>query len=218
MVAAGADGRARSGGGRIAAGLPGVTGVDTMLERLHWLGHDAFRISGATTIYLDPFQLEPGPPADLILLTHPHRDHCSPDDLAKIAGPQTLLVGTADTLAPLSGARRTIAVGETLTFGTVTVEAVPAYNLDKPFHPKASGWVGYLVTVEGARIYHAGDTDRIPEMKAIRADIALLPVGGTYTMTAAEAALAARDIAPKLAIPMHYGAVVGTDADARRFA
>ncbi len=188
-----------------------------MLERLHWLGHDSFRISGTTTIYLDPFQIEKGPVADLILLTHPHRDHCSPDDLAKIIGPKTILVGTEDTLKPLPGAKRVIKAGEKFALGTVTVETVPAYNIDKPFHPKANGWVGYIVTVEGVRIYHAGDTDRIPEMKKITADIALLPIGGKYTMTATEAVLAASDIAPKIAIPMHYGAVIGTDADARCF-
>jgi L-ascorbate metabolism protein UlaG (beta-lactamase superfamily) len=203
--------------GVMAFCLLGVMGVRTMLDRIHWLGHDSFRITGDRTIYLDPFQIENGPTADLVLLTHAHRDHCSPDDIAKIAGPKTILVGTADTLEKLPGTKRVIKVGDTLTLGGVIVEAVPAYNIGKAFHPKENGWVGFILTVEGVRIYHAGDTDSIPEMKTFTADIALLPVGGKYTMTAEDAAQAARDIKPKIAVPMHYGSVIGTEDDARRF-
>jgi L-ascorbate metabolism protein UlaG (beta-lactamase superfamily) len=108
--------------------------------------------------------------------------------------------------------------GQRIDLGNgVIVEAYPAYNVDKDFHPKANGWVGYVVEVGGRRVYIAGDTDRIPEMKGIRCDVAFLPVGGTYTMTAEQAAAAAKDISPKLAVPMHWGNIVGTRADAERF-
>ena len=107
--------------------------------------------------------------------------------------------------------------GDRLSVGGVGIEAVPAYNLQKSFHPREKGWLGFVVEVEGVRIYHAGDTDFIPEMASIRADIALLPVSGTYVMTAEEAVEAAKAIAPKVAIPMHYGAIVGDDGDARDF-
>lgn len=201
----------------IAVCLLGATGAKTMLDRIHWLGHDSFRITGGTTIYIDPYQIEKGPTADLILITHPHADHCSPDDIAKVQGPNTLLVGTEDTLAKVTGKKQILKAGGTVTIGDVKIEAVPAYNPEKPFHPKANGWIGFIVTVDGVRIYHAGDTDRIPEMKKLKADIALLPVGGKYTMTADEAVAAARDIHPQFAIPMHYGSVIGDEKDARRF-
>jgi L-ascorbate metabolism protein UlaG (beta-lactamase superfamily) len=112
----------------------------------------------------------------------------------------------------------TLRAGESLTVHDVLVEAVPAYNIDKHFHPKEAGHVGYVITIAGERLYFAGDTDNIPEMKQIDCDLALLPVSGTYVMTAEEAAQAAAIINPKLAVPMHYGAgVVGTKMDAERF-
>ncbi|MCX5757844.1 MAG: MBL fold metallo-hydrolase, partial [Candidatus Hydrogenedentes bacterium] len=113
--------------------------------------------------------------------------------------------------------KKAIAAGERLTVEGIGIEAVPAYNTNKEFHPKKNGWIGYIVTMNDVRIYHAGDTDHIPEMKSIKADIALLPVSGTYVMTAEEAARAALDINPRIAIPMHYGTIVGQADDAVRF-
>jgi len=182
-----------------------------------WLGHDGFRLTGAKTVYIDPFKITGGKKADLILFTHEHFDHCSPEDVQKIQDAHTILVGPADALAKLSGDKRPVKPGDRLTEAGVTIEVVPAYNTNKKFHPKANAWVGYIVTFEGKRIYHAGDTDHIPEMKAVKADIALLPVSGTYVMTAEEAASAALEIKPAAAVPMHYGSIVGEKSDAERF-
>ena len=189
-----------------------------MLENIHWLGHDTFKIAGEKTIFTDPYHIAKKEVADIILITHGHYDHCSPDDVMKIQGPETVIITTADCASKLSGDIRKVKPGDTVTVGKITVEAVPAYNIGKEFHPKANGWVGYVITVNDKRIYLAGDTDRIPEMKSIKADIALLQVSGTYVMTADEAALAAVDIRPDVAIPMHYGSIVGTSADAKTFA
>jgi L-ascorbate metabolism protein UlaG (beta-lactamase superfamily) len=194
--------------------------VDAILDRLEWLGHDAFRLLAAgKTIYFDPFQLKDGqPPADIIFVSHEHFDHCSPDDIAKIRKKSTVFVTEAVAARKVEGDVRVMLPGDRLDIDGVVVEAVAAYNLNKKFHPRQNSWLGFVVTVEGVRIYHAGDTDYIPEMKTVKADIALLPVSGTYVMTAEEAAQAALDINPQVAVPMHFAAIVGTDDDARRFA
>ncbi len=189
-----------------------------MIENIHWLGHDTFRITGEKTIYTDPFNIKKKDIADIILITHEHYDHCSPDDVKLIQGSGTVIVATADCTMKLSGDIRIVKVGDTISVKGITIETVPAYNTNKRFHTKDKGWVGYIFTVNGQRIYIAGDTDHIPEMKDFRADVALLPVSGTYVMTAEEAARAALDIKPKIAIPMHYGAIVGDRKDADEFA
>jgi len=191
--------------------------MESVFKKIHWLGHDGFRIDGEQAIYIDPYQIAGGPPADLVLITHEHFDHCSPEDVAKIQGRQTVIVTEKDSAKKLSGDIRTVAPGDRITVNGVTIEAVPAYNTDKAFHPKAKGWLGFVFEVDGVRIYHAGDTDHIPEMGHIRTDIALLPVSGTYVMTAAQAVDAALAISPKIAVPMHYGAVAGTADDAQAF-
>ena len=191
-----------------------------MIEKMRWLGHDTFRIeAGGAVIYTDPFQLGGGlPKADLILVTHTHYDHYSPEDIDRIIKPDTVIVSPADCEGRYGGSVRVVSPGDRLTERGVDIEVVRAYNTDKLFHPEGNGWVGYIFTVEGTRIYLAGDTDRIPEMKGYRCDIALLPVSGTYTMTAEEAAEAATDIMPGIAVPMHYASIVGTEDDAARFA
>jgi L-ascorbate metabolism protein UlaG (beta-lactamase superfamily) len=196
-----------------------ATEVKEMLENIHWLGHDSFRIDGKTTIYLDPWNLRAGAPkADLILITHDHHDHCSPDDVAKISREGTVVVTIAAATRQLKGEVRAVKAGDSLTVGDISIEVVPAYNVNKPFHPQSAGHVGFILTVADKRIYHAGDTDVIPEMDSIQADIALLPVSGKYVMTADEAVQAAQKINPRVAIPMHYGAgVAGSIKDAKRF-
>lgn len=193
-------------------------GEGAMIKEIHWLGHDTFRIVGEKLIYTDPYKLKRSDKADIILITHEHYDHCSPEDIRKIQGPDTVIVATADCCVKLSGNLKTVRPGSKINVGGIEIEAVPAYNLNKQFHTKERGWVGYIFSIRGQRIYLAGDTDYIPEMKDIKADIALLPVSGTYVMTAEEAITAALDIMPKFAIPMHYGSVVGTKKDAGRFA
>jgi L-ascorbate metabolism protein UlaG (beta-lactamase superfamily) len=189
-----------------------------MMEHIHWLGHDSFRVDGPVTIYVDPWQLPAGAPqADLILITHDHYDHCSPEDVKKISKADTVVVTIASAAKKLKGDVRVVKPGDSLTVKDVPIEVVPAYNVNKKFHPKKAGHVGFILTVGEQRIYHAGDTDFIPEMRTFNVDIALLPVSGTYVMTADEAVNAAKVINPKVAIPMHYGEIVGDKSDAERF-
>jgi L-ascorbate metabolism protein UlaG (beta-lactamase superfamily) len=197
-----------------------------MLENIKWLGHDTFRISGEKLIYFDPYHIKNPESADIILCSHSHHDHCSPEDIFKLIGKNTIIIAPADCLKTLKidslksvNKMKAIKVGETIEIDGIKIRAVPAYNINKQFHPKANGWVGYIITINDESIYFAGDTDRIPEMKSFKGiDIAMLPVSGTYVMTAEEASAAALDILPKIAIPMHYGTIVGATADADRFA
>jgi L-ascorbate metabolism protein UlaG (beta-lactamase superfamily) len=188
-----------------------------MKHNIVWLGHDSFRIDASTCIYIDPYQLDGGKPADLILVTHEHFDHCSPEDVARIQQPGTVIVTEKDSAEKLSGDVRVMTPGESLVLDGLTVEAVPAYNTNKDFHPKANGWLGFIIDIDDVSIYHAGDSDYIPEMDDLDVDIALLPVSGTYVMNPDEAVQAALAIKPKLAIPMHYGAIVGDQSDAAHF-
>ena len=191
--------------------------TESFAKNIHWLGHDGFRIDGEKVIYFDPYQIEAGPKADLIFISHDHFDHCSPEDVAKIQGPETIIVTEAGSAHKLAGDVRVIKPGETLDLDGVKILGVPSYNTDKDFHPRGNGWLGFLVEMSGVRLYHAGDTDFIPEMKGLAVDIAFLPVSGTYVMTADQAVKAALAIAPGLAIPMHYGAIVGSAQDALDF-
>jgi L-ascorbate metabolism protein UlaG (beta-lactamase superfamily) len=191
--------------------------IQDVIKKIHWLGHDGFRIDSGKVIYFDPFQIKSAVPADIIFISHDHFDHCSEDDIKKIQKKDTVIVTDAVTAKKLQGSIRVVKPGDTLAVGTIAVEVVPSYNTNKTFHPKASGLLGFIVTVEGVRIYHAGDTDFIPEMNSIKTDIALLPVSGTYVMTAEEAVQAALAIKPAIAIPMHFNAIVGSEKDAALF-
>jgi L-ascorbate metabolism protein UlaG (beta-lactamase superfamily) len=189
-----------------------------LLAGITWLGHDSFRIKVPEgVIYIDPWKLRRAEPADLILITHEHHDHFSANDVKKLLKPETTIVTIGVVARQLKGDVRTVKPGDTLTVKGITIEAVPAYNPAKQFHPKAAGHVGFIITAGGRRIYHAGDTDAIPEMASIHADVALLPVGGKFTMTASEAAQAANLIKPQVAVPMHWGDIIGTRADAEAF-
>jgi L-ascorbate metabolism protein UlaG (beta-lactamase superfamily) len=191
--------------------------VSTMLEHVHWLGHAGIKITGSKVIYVDPFEISGGEPADLILITHDHYDHLSQGDIAKIRGKNTVILVPASTSQKIPGNVRTIRPGETVTLEGVEIHAVPAYNLHLPNHAKNKQYVGYVFKADEVTYYHAGDTDRIPEMKNIRADVVFLPVGGEVTMDAGEAAKAVEDIRPKVAVPIHWGTIIGTKNDAENF-
>lgn len=189
-----------------------------MLDKISWLGHSSVRISGEKIVYIDPWKLKNGEKADIILVSHSHYDHMSPEDIRKICREDTVIITTPDCSSELSGDVRSVRPGDKITvFSGITVEAVPAYNINKDFHPKANGWVGFVVSMNGKRIYYCGDTDFIPEMRNVMADIVIAPVGGTYTMSAEEAAEAVNLIKPEAAIPIHYGDIVGSVEDAKRF-
>ncbi len=191
--------------------------------KLEWLGHAGFRISGKKTVFIDPFKAESSQKADIILITHPHFDHFSIDDIKKLAKMDTVIVAPVECKDKIFSGKfhfkefKSISPGQSLAIYGISITAVPAYNVSKHFHKKTDGWVGYLVNFEGKFFYHAGDTDFIPEMSSLKVDVAMLPVGGTYTMNAREAAQAVAIFKPKIAIPMHYGSVVGSPDNAEVF-
>ena len=175
-----------------------------------WLGHASFIIKAEDkTIYIDPYEGEYAEKADLVLVTHSHHDHCNPSKINKVRKDNTTIIAPADCVPKIGGKVKTLKPGETAIVGNIAVEATEAYNYKRfrsprtPYHPKGLG-VGYLITVEGKTVYHAGDTDFISEMNRLgKIDLALLPSGGTYTMDNPEAVEAALAIKPKVAIPMH---------------
>ena len=200
-----------------------------LLEEVDWLGHAGFRVTVAgSTIYIDPYRIsDDDPKADLVLITHQHYDHFSPQDLERIRKPKTAVVAPPVVAERLAGDVTSVRPGEVVEtrIPGVDVRAIPAYNTSKrdgegrPFHPREAGYVGYEVSVRGERLYHAGDTDVIPEMDwVVGVDVALLPVSGIYVMTALEAAESARRIQPTVAVPMHWGEHIGTQEDAQAFA
>ncbi len=204
---------------------------------LEYLGHDGFIISGEVKIAIDPYNIRDGlEKVDAILITHEHQDHCSVKDIEKLVRDGTIVVGTPhiqSAVLKVQGAHlQNIEIGDVFEFGGFTIEAVPAYNINKyrdvsrklVFHPKSEGYLGYVIKKGNTIIYHTGDSDLIPEMSKLTGYgkhgnmfVALLPVSGTYVMDADEAAEAAALLKPHLAIPMHYGSVVGTLEDAHRF-
>lgn len=185
---------------------------------VYWLGHDSFRLEKDNlVIYIDPYKVEEGKPADLILITHEHYDHLDPISIKVLSKEETTTVSPSIAAGNLPN-NRVIAPGQTINIEGVEIKAVPAYNLNKPFHPLEGGRVGYLIRLDGTVVYHAGDSDLIPDMEELgEVYVALLPVSGTYVMDAEEAAKAVEKIKPRVAIPMHYGTIVGSIADAQKF-
>ena len=197
---------------------------------LKWLGHAGFQIKNEKIIYIDPYNIKDGvEPADIILITHSHYDHCSYPDIAKIIKEGTKIVVCADAQSKI--ARFSVPIkmevvepNQELDLGGLKIYTFPAYNIDKSFHPKEDSWVGYVIKVDDVVIYHSGDTDVIPEMQKLtgyrhsdKEFVALLPVGGRFTMSAEEAVEAVKIIKPTLAIPMHWGSVIGSEDDAKEF-
>ena len=194
-----------------------------------WLGHDGFIITSkdGTSVCLDPFQVKGNyKPVDVLISTHEHFDHCSVEDMQKVVNSDTEVIGipmAEDNLSKLDCKKiHYVKPGETLTLKSIRFEFVPAYNVNKfrspevPFHPKEDEKIGVIIVMDSHRIYHAGDTDCIPEMADFRPDIALIPVSGTYVMTAEEAIEAANILQPRLIIPMHFGAIVGDSSMAEK--
>jgi len=195
--------------------------------KIFWLGHASFKIkTDNRIIYVDPYNIFKEEQADLILITHKHFDHFDQKSIKVLSNEKTIIIGPPDkeeitpALQKAKGASPWygIKVGEKMEFDGISVEAVEAYNIGKNFHPKGLG-VGYLIEIGKKTIYHAGDTDFIPEMKSLenRVDVALLPIGGTYTMDVREAVKAVKTIRPRLVIPMHYGSLKETQADPEEF-
>jgi L-ascorbate metabolism protein UlaG (beta-lactamase superfamily) len=197
-----------------------------LADSLTWYVQSTFHTAAfGPSLYIDPISLPDGAPkADIICITHSHQDHLSTDALKKIATDKTVIVATRDCNSKLRWVDKAEVVnllpGESVEVAGVRIEAVPAYNITKTkFHPKSNKWVGYVVSGAGMTLYHAGDTERIPEMRAIDCDVALLPLGQVYTMNSvADAADSARDVKAEIAIPMHYGMAEGTRTDAEKFA
>jgi L-ascorbate metabolism protein UlaG (beta-lactamase superfamily) len=195
--------------------------MKTNIDHLAWLGHSGFRLSGSRIVYFDPWEVS-GPAADLILISHDHFDHCDPPTVKALYGPQTRIItepASAEKLKAEGFERVTVmAPGDELEVSGVSLKAVPAYNTNKDFHPRGKNYLGFVVTLDGLSLYHAGDTDHIEEMKTIKAQVALLPVSGTYVMTAEEAARAALALSPAVAVPMHFNKIVGDESMAKAFA
>jgi L-ascorbate metabolism protein UlaG (beta-lactamase superfamily) len=189
-----------------------------MLNNLEWLGHATFRITGEKVIYIDPWKVDTDQKADIILVSHSHFDHFSQEDIHKLTKNDTVIVTVPELQNNISENSVILVPGQSTEIDGVKITAIPAYNKNKDYHQKSKNWLGFVVEVDGESLYYAGDTDIIPEMEELEnIDVALLPVGGTYTMTAKEAADAAERISPGVAVPYHYGDIVGSKSDALKF-
>jgi L-ascorbate metabolism protein UlaG (beta-lactamase superfamily) len=191
-----------------------------MSVEIRWINHASFRLAAdGNVVYIDPWKLGESPhDADVVFVSHSHHDHLSPKDIEKVSKGDTTVIAPAETVAKLHAANA-VDPGQEITVKGVTVEAVAAYNIGKSFHPQANQWCGAVFTMGGRRVYYAGDTDRIPEMGGLAdIDVALLPVGGKYTLDAAEACQACKDLGCASAIPYHWGDIIGSMKDAEEFA
>ncbi len=190
-----------------------------MLDEITWYDHATFRIDGEKVVYIDPWEFDGGPKADIVLVSHDHFDHCSREDVDKVAGPDTVVVTTADCAPKFSDAYEVVVLkpGASTKVEGVPIEGVPAYNPAKKFHPRSNDWLGFVITMNGKRYYYVGDSDVTPEMKAVKADVIMVPVGGTYTMDAQEAAEAVSQMDVQVAVPYHWGKIVGSLDDANTF-
>ena len=195
-----------------------------MIENITINTQSSIRIQADQVIYFDPYCLEEERhDADVIFITHDHYDHFDPSSIRKILRDDTMLVipGSCFGAWSDSGIITTQVLqmdpGQKMDIGGLVIETVPAYNRLKPFHPKSKGWLGYVVTIDGRRIYVAGDTDLTEENAAVECDIAFVPVGGKYTMNAAKAAELVNILQPDIAVPTHYGTHAGKQTDGATF-
>ena len=195
-----------------------------MLENILVLTHSSIKIKNSKTIYFDPFKIDKNyNDADYIFITHSHYDHYSEEDIKKVRKKETKIIITSDLkekVKELGFENSNIIIvtpNEKYIIDTLKIETIPAYNNEKQFHPKSNNWVGYIIEINGEKYYIAGDTDITEENKKIKCDVALLPIGGTFTMNYEEAAELANIIKPKIVIPIHYGSIVGNKSDAEKF-
>ena len=195
-----------------------------MLENIEVLYHSSIRINKEKIIYIDPFKINKNyNDADIVFITHDHYDHYSEEDIDKVINENTTIIIPEELLTKLlrkginKNAIITVEPNKNYMVQGIKFETIPAYNTNKTFHPKKNGWVGYIIIINGIRYYIAGDTDITEENKQVKCDVAFVPVGGTYTMDFKEAASLINEIKPKIAIPIHYGSIVGTEQDAIDF-
>lgn len=195
-----------------------------MLENIEVLYHSSIKFNKEKVIYIDPFKIDKNySDADLIFITHDHYDHYSEEDIDKVKKEDTTIIAPEELLTKLlrKGFRKDCIIiiepNQKYVVEGIKFETIPAYNTNKQFHPKENEWVGYIIELKGIRYYIAGDTDITEENKKVKCDVALVPVGGTYTMDFKEAAYLINEIKPKIAIPTHYGSIVGTNKDATDF-
>ena len=198
---------------------------------IQWLGHAGFVFTNSKNqrICIDPFRVKEASyePVDILISTHEHADHCSIDDMNKFISPDTEVIGinlAKDKLEKLTCKNiHYVKPGEKVKIKDIDFDIVSAYNINKfrpsgePFHPKEDDKIGVVANLDGVKVYHTGDSDLIPEMSDIHADVALLPVSGTYVMTVSEAIEATKVLQPKLVIPMHFGSIVGSKEMADEF-
>ena len=195
-----------------------------MLEYIEVLCHSSIKINKEKVIYIDPFKIEKNyNDADIVFITHDHYDHYSEEDIDKVINENTIIIIPEELLTKLlrkginKNAIITVEPNEKYMVQGIKFETIPAYNTNKTFHPKENGWVGYSITLDDIRYYIAGDTDITEENRKVKCDVAFVPVGGTYTIDFKEAAQLINEIQPKIAVPIHYGSVVGTEQDAIEF-
>ena len=195
-----------------------------MLDNIEVLYHSSIKMNGEKIIYIDPYKIsENYNDADIIFITHDHYDHYSEEDIDKVINENTTIVIPETVLTKLlkKGINKnsiiTVEPNEKYMVQGIKFETVPAYNINKAFHTRDNDWVGYIIEIQGIRYYIAGDTDITEENLKVKCDVAFVPVGGTYTMDSREAAELVNEIKPKIAVPIHYGSVVGTKQDAINF-
>ena len=195
-----------------------------MLENVEVLCHSSIRFNKEKVIYIDPFKIDKNyNDADIIFITHDHYDHYSEEDIDKVKKQDTIIIAPEKLVTKIlkKGFKQDhiiiVEPNKKYIVQNIKFETIPAYNINKQFHPKENGWVGYIIEIKGIRYYIAGDTDTTEENKQVKCDVAFIPIGGTYTMDFKEAAYLVNEIKPEIAVPIHYGSIVGTNQDAADF-
>lgn len=192
-----------------------------MLENIKFVKHNSIKIGGSKTIYIDPFKIDRSyNDADYIFCTHSHYDHFSPEDIKKVITDKTTIITVASSREEAEKLSKNVIIVEpdnSYEIDTIKFHTTYSYNLNKPFHPKNNGWVGFIIQLDGISYYIAGDTDNIPEIQKIECDVAFIPIGGTYTMDYKEAAELANLMDCRIVIPTHYGTIVGNIEDGIKF-